>query len=210
MPVPCGLERADDLKEMRDFLFGQRGSRLVHDQDVGVVRHRLGDFDHLPIGDAEVAHFGLGIDADVEPIEQFPRAPPHLVVPHEAQAVERLAANPDVFRHRHVIHQVEFLMDHRDAVLQRVERRSQTDFLALESEGAGVRLVDAGDDLHQRRFARAVLAHQRVDVAALEAERDVVERQHAGKGLYGRSPPRANIRRRERRRSRGQLALSKG
>ena len=57
------------------------------------------------------------------------------------------------------------------------------DFLALEPEGAGVRRVDAGDDLHQRRLAGAVLAHQRVDVAALEAERDVVERQHAGKGL---------------------------
>ena len=43
--------------------------------------------------------------------------------------------------------------------------------------------VDAGDDLHQRRFAGAVLAHQRVHMAALQAERDVVERQHAGKGL---------------------------
>ena len=74
-------------------------------------------------------------------------------------------------------------MDHRDAVLQRVERRSELDLLALELEGAGVGRVDAGDDLHQRRLAGAVLAHQRVHMAALQAELHVVERQHAGERL---------------------------
>ena len=54
---PCGLQRADDPEEMRDLALGQRGGRLVHDQNVGIVGHRLGDFDHLPVGDAEVAHF---------------------------------------------------------------------------------------------------------------------------------------------------------
>ncbi len=97
--------------------------------------------------------------------------------------VQRLAADPDVLGHRHVVHQVELLMDHGDAVLERVERRGQLDLLALQPEGAGVGRVDAGDDLHQRRLAGAVLAHQRVDVAALQAERHVVERQHAGEGL---------------------------
>ena len=178
-----GLQRADDAEEMRDFPVGERRGRLVHDQDVGIVGDRLGDLDHLPVGDAEIAHFGLGIDADVEPVEQSLGAAAHLVVADEAQAVQRLAANPDVLRHRHKVHQVEFLMDHRDAVSQRVERRGQADFLALEPERAGVGRVDAGDDLHQRRLAGAVLAHQRMDMAALQAERDVVERQHAGKGL---------------------------
>ena len=171
------------LKRCVDFLLGERRGRLVHDEDVGVVGHRLGDLDHLPVGDGEVAHFRLGVDGDVEPVEQRLGAAAHLVVVDEAEGVQRLAADPDVFGHRHEGHQVEFLMDHRDAVLQRVERRRQLDFLALQLEGAGVGRVDAGDDLHQRRLAGAVLAHQRVNVAALQPERDVVERQHAGKGL---------------------------
>ena len=74
-------------------------------------------------------------------------------------------------------------MDHRDAVAQRVERRGELDLLALQPEGAGIGRVDAGDDFHQRRLAGAVLAHQRVDMAALQAERHVVEREHAGKGF---------------------------
>src|SRR5262249_57962393 len=48
---------------------------------------------------------------------------------------------------------------------------------------AGVFPVRAAEDLHQRRFARAVLAEQHVDVAGLERQIDAVERDHAGKRL---------------------------
>ena len=41
---------------------------------------------------------------------------------------------------------------------------------------AGVRLVDAGQDLDERALAGAVLADQRVDLTGPELERDVVER----------------------------------
>ena len=57
------------------------------------------------------------------------------------------------------------------------------DLAAVEQHPALVGPVDAGDDLDQRRLAGAVLAHQRVDLAGLEVERDVVERLDAGEGL---------------------------
>ena len=44
---------------------------------------------------------------------------------------------------------------------------------------AGVRLVDAGHDLDQRRFAGAVLAEQRMHLAGPHVEADVGERAHA-------------------------------
>src|SRR5580704_19742113 len=94
----------------------------------------------------------------------------HFLMTHEAEPVQRLAANPDVLGDRHVIHQVEFLMDHGDAVLQRVERRCQLDLLPLQFEGAGIGRVNPGDNLHQRRLAGAVLAHERMDVTALQPE----------------------------------------
>src|SRR5580704_305426 len=74
-------------------------------------------------------------------------------------------------------------MDHSDAVLECVEGRCQLDLLPLQFEGAGIGSVDPGDDLHQRRLARAVLTHERMDVTALQPERHVVEREHAGEGL---------------------------
>ena len=115
--LALGLERADDLEEVLDLALGQRGGRLVHDENVGIVADRLGDLDHLPVGDGEVAHFRLGIDRNVEPLEQLLGALAHLVVAHEAEAVQRFAADPDVLGDRHEIHQVELLMDHGDAVV---------------------------------------------------------------------------------------------
>ena len=49
--------------------------------------------------------------------------------------------------------------------------------------------VETCDDLDERRFAGAVFAHQRVDLATLQIERNTIERQHArerfGDGLDG-------------------------
>ncbi len=178
-----GLERADDPEQVLDLAFRQRRGWLIHDQDVGIVRDGLGDLDHLPVGDREVAHFRFRIEGNVEALEQLPCAPSHLLMAHEAEGVQRLAADPDVLSDGHVIHQVELLMDHGDAVLESIEGRRQLDLLPLQFEGAGIGRVDPGDDLHQRRLARAVLAHERMDVTALQPERHVVEREHAGEGL---------------------------
>jgi hypothetical protein len=44
-------------------------------------------------------------------------------------------------------------------------------------------LIEAGNDLDQGRLAGAVLAHERVNLAGLEGERDAVECLHAWKCL---------------------------
>src|ERR1700722_18329553 len=74
-------------------------------------------------------------------------------------------------------------MDYGDAVLKWVGGGGQLDFLPLQFERAGIGRVDPGDDLHQRRLARAILTHERMDVTALQPKRHVVEREHAGEGL---------------------------
>ena len=51
--------------------------------------------------------------------------------------------------------------------------------LALDEDLALVRVVEAVEDAHQRRLARAVLAEQRVDLAGAQVEVDVVVREHA-------------------------------
>ena len=58
-------------------------------------------------------------------------------------------------------------MDHGDAVLQRIERALQANVLATQLEAAGIGGVDAGQNLHQRRFAGAILPHQRLHRAPL-------------------------------------------
>ena len=58
---------------------------------------------------------------------------------------------------------------------------------AVEADLAGIGPVDAGEDLHQRRLAGAVLADERDDLAARDVEVHLVQRDDAGKTLGDRS-----------------------
>jgi len=84
-------------------------------------------------------------------------------------ASQRLAADPDVLGDRHRGHQIQFLVDHRGA--------------PANSDAAGVRPVQASDDLHQRGLARAIFSHQRVHRPRPHMHRNAVQRDRAGKGL---------------------------
>ncbi len=53
---------------------------------------------------------------------------------------------------------------------------------AIHMNLAGFKRVDTGQALDQRRFARAVLAHQRVDLALPQREIHIVERLDTGEG----------------------------
>ena len=92
----------------------------------------------------------------------------------EQDALARLDAEDDVLGHRHHRDEHEVLVHHPDPVLDGVGRRVQDDGLALDADLAFVRLVEAVDDVHQRRLAGAVLAEEGVHLAPLDVEVDVV------------------------------------
>jgi hypothetical protein len=174
------LQFRDDLEEDFDFGRRQRRGRLVHDQDTGIERHRLGDLDQLLLADRQVLDHRLGADAGIQPIEEGVRLfDLRLVIDAENAALD-FAGGEDVFRHRHVGEEVELLEDHPDAVRLRVRRAVEGDGLAVENDAAERRALDAGDDLHQRRFAGAVLADQHVDRAAAQLEIRTLDGDDAG------------------------------
>ena len=87
------------------------------------------------------------------------------LVEPEAGALARLAPDEDVLGHRQVRHQVEFLMDHADAQVERGAWVGDLDFLPLVEDAPGVFVIDPCQHLHQGGFARAVLADQGVNFA---------------------------------------------
>ena len=74
------------------------------------------------------------------------------------------------------------LMDGGDADAVR-RRRIGVKQLAVDGDLAAIGRIEARHQLDQRRFAGAVLAEQRGDLAGAHVEIDVVERQHARKGF---------------------------
>jgi hypothetical protein len=101
-------------------------------------------------------------------------------------AAQRLAGDEDVLRDRDVGEQRGFLEDDRDTGLARVGRPGQHERVPVGiHERPTVGLVNPAEDLDQRRLARPVLADQRVHLAAVEVERDVLQRVHRPKRLAG-------------------------
>src|SRR5271165_6344439 len=75
------------------------------------------------------------------------------------------------------------LIDRMDSHPQGRERR-QRHFIPVEEYlSAFVGLIRARKNLDQRRLPRAVFAAETMDLAALQIERDVLQRPHTGKGF---------------------------
>ena len=97
--TPFCLQRADAIEEPLDLPIGERGGRLVHHQDPGVLRQRLGDLDHLLLRHAELVRQRARVDVEAEAVEQTARVGVHLPVVDRLRAsVRGLAAEKDVLR----------------------------------------------------------------------------------------------------------------
>ena len=186
--APCALQRADHLEEPVDLGGGQRRGRLVHHDDLGVERQRLADLDHLLVGDGQAAGDPRRVERHAEALEDrgrlvLHRAPVDPAAP--VQTTQRLAADEHVLRDGQVGEQRRLLVDHRDAGRPRGGRAVQRDLLAVDRQRPAVRLVHPGEDLHQGGLARAVLAEQRVHLAAAQLHRPVDQRAHRAERLRG-------------------------
>ena len=125
--------------------------------------------------DPEPVEAALRIGAQTRPVDEYPTA--------------RFTREKDVLRHRQVRHQVELLMNDRDACGLGFERRSETAFAALVDDGAIVGRVLAADDLHQRRFARAVFSAHGMNLGTPQVETDAVQCDDAREALgHAREP----------------------
>ena len=167
--APAGLEVRHDPEELIHLALRERRGGLVHDQDVGLVGDGARNLDHLLAGNRQVGDPLVRIDVDLQTSKKLACAPAERAMIDKPDPGQRLAADPDVLGHRHRRHQVQFLVDPRGA--------------PANGDTAGVRAVHAGDDLHERRFARAVFPYERVHRARLHAHRHAVQRDHAWKDL---------------------------
>ncbi len=90
--------------------------------------------------------------------------------------VRALDPERDVLRDGEDRDQHEMLVHHSDARGDRIGRPAEVDGLVVDEDGAVVRLKQPVQHVHQRALARAVLTEQRVDLAWLDSQVDVVVR----------------------------------
>jgi hypothetical protein len=179
---PARLEVAHDLEQMLGLVGVEARRRFVEHERTRIVLERAGDRDQLLDRHGIGAERPLDVDVDAEPLEALPcqfarRAPRNQAEP------TRLATQRQILRNRHGRDEIDFLIDRADAERAGFARAADLDLAAIETDHALVARERAGHDLDQRRLARAILAHERMDFAGLDAEIDAVQRPNAGEGL---------------------------
>ncbi len=174
----AGLEFVDDLEQLRRLRFGQRRGRLVHDQDRGIHREGLGDLDHLLLGHRQRLHQSVRADVHPQPVEASLRirAQP---CPVDEPAAPGLACQVDVFRHRQVRDQVQFLVDDDDSQPLGHLGRGELHRIAAEGDASAIGLVHPAHDLHEGGLARTVLAAQGMHFACVDFEIHAVQHGRA-------------------------------
>jgi hypothetical protein len=175
-------ELARDAVELLGLALGERGGRLVHDDDAGVHGQRLRDLDHLLLGHGERAHDDVGAEVGVELLQELVGLLEHLL-PENDRAPALFMAHENVLRHGQVRIGGHVLVDGGDAGLLRLARVAEMHGLAVEEHFPFLRLVHARDHLDECGLACAVFAHQCMDLAGLQIEVDAVQGFDARKDL---------------------------
>ncbi len=139
--------------------------RLVHDDDLGLLLQRPRDLDELPLRDGETADFGVGIEIDAHLGQDALRRRHHLALVEQSRSAGRLAIGEDIGGHREVGKEIQLLEDDADAELPGLQGIADDHRFATQDERPAIRLVDAGQHLHDRRLAGAVLPDDGVDLA---------------------------------------------
>ena len=114
------LQHIDDAEQVLDLRLRQRGGRLIEHDDLRVIADRLGDLHHLPLGNGQGGHDGLGVHMDIQLLKDLPGALAHdRLADHETRHLG-IAAQPQVIHDAAGQGLVQFLMDHGHAVFQRL------------------------------------------------------------------------------------------
>jgi len=154
----------------------QRTGRLVHHDHARLECQRPRHFYQLPRPRRQGADDGVGQKVRLlEPSERGVHALAGCPAIDDAPA-RRFAAQQDVLFDRQMRRERQFLIDHRDAAIARVLGTARRVRLAVKTHRPGVWKVRAGQNLHQRALAGAVLADERVRLAGLHVEVDARQR----------------------------------
>ena len=94
------VQQVHQREETLHIRLGERGGGLVHDEQTGILRERLGDFHALPIAHAQGTDAARHVDVvNVQRRQDFGGLPPHLPPVDHAEAGARGVAHVDVFGH---------------------------------------------------------------------------------------------------------------
>ncbi len=169
-----------DGKKLFRLLRGENGGGLVQDQNVRAPVEYLYDLHGLLLGDGHIIDFLVGVHVKAVGIANLPHLFGDLF---HIQPPRLLQAQHNVFRRSEHVHQLEVLMDHTNAMVESILGGGNYHGLAVNADFSLVRVVDAGEHIHEGGFAAAVFAQQGQNLSPVDVQPDLVIGQHRTEGL---------------------------
>ncbi|ERM03225.1 hypothetical protein Q644_12475 [Brucella intermedia 229E] len=173
------LNIAHDPEQRVHLMPRQCGCRFVHDDEPGVGHDGARNRHDLLAGSGQAVHIRIEVDADAKPVQCLLRQFAHPLPVDALAAFDQKSIDGQIFGNGQVPEQREILIDHLDAMMNRLDGIELADRFAVDQYLAVFRRVDARHDLDDGRFAGAVLACQTVDFAGLDGKGNVVQRPDA-------------------------------
>ena len=164
----AGGHRSERPEQLVDLLRGEYGRRFVHDENPRTAVEQLQDLDALLLTDRQLPDLGARIDPQAELFGELAHLGLGPAGPQ--QEARRVQPEDHVLGDRLGRDQGEMLVDHADAGGDRIAWGVEQDRLTVEQDLAAVRTVQAGQDVHERALAGAVLAQHGMDLADAQVE----------------------------------------
>ena len=183
---PCRTQALEETEELGDLAARERGRRLVEHEDGRASGEGSHDHDQMALRCRQRGHQGARIDRQPEIPEERGSAIAECALADQDAVAEIRLAGEDILRDRELLEDLDFLGHVGNALGPGLKRGMEGGRLAVEADGPliAVGRMDAVQDLDKGRFTGAVLAEQRVDLAAANAEVDAAQSLDAGKALH--------------------------
>ncbi|MNC42015.1 hypothetical protein D3C75_908120 [compost metagenome] len=136
------LQVPDDPEQMLNFHACQRRGRLIHDNNAGMKRNGLRDFNGLDFGYGQLAHQGFGIQIDIQILEKVFSVSIHFLVVNELKRSEafcRKTPQPDVLHHIAERNGMQLLVYHGDSVAQSIIGIRNISLFTIQKDFTGIR-----------------------------------------------------------------------
>ena len=173
-------EPADRREDPLDLVVGERGGRLVEDEDPGSAHHPAGDLDELLLGQRQLPCRLVELDvAEADRVELLANL--RGVAGPEKELADAIVSHEHVVEDRQVGNDRQLLMDDRDQ--PRIGAMPGRQSRAVHEDLALSRRNEPAEDLHERALAGAVLAAEPVHLAGRQLEVHLLEGDDAAIGL---------------------------
>ena len=142
------LQLSHDFEKTVSLTLRQSGSRFIHDDRLRIEHQVSCDFCHLLLSDRAFPCDLIERQRDAHFLTLFFRHLPHLFEINEAKSRFRLIHQEKILQNRQIRPDIQLLMNESDPVLFRIFIIAESHFLAIHQNGAGIRLVDARQNIH--------------------------------------------------------------